>query len=136
MWGESYLDDRSSELENEANAVAQEHGLDADRVWAVLARLENCVWLLTPPERELRQAIRALGASEALQLFEQEEHLEWLAWRVIWFRSLMSEATPLYTLAELADLTGSFVAHLERNREQLVATGYPRTTFESSSWFD
>jgi hypothetical protein len=43
---------------------------------------------------------------------------------------------PLLSIEELAKVTGSFRAYLDKNRDPLIKTGYPYTSFEECPWLD
>lgn len=51
------------------------------------------------------------------------------------FRELNYSDTPFYTLDELAYTAMEFVDYLYNNRSSLIKTGFPRTKFHQSGWF-
>jgi hypothetical protein len=71
----------------------------------------------------------ALAAFESLDpsLFRQREQL---------INYFSDPAVPFYTLEELADLMSEYAAHLVANRESLIETGLPKTSFERCNWLD
>ena len=132
-----------------AGLLSERHGLDAGCVTGILQRtardhngnrLVGRLDAQVPPSSvpfapSLSEALHYLPAEQALRLFEQED-LDQLAERQQLTAFLVDRDTPLYTLAELAELTADFIAHLERNSEPLLATGRPRTRFFRSRGLD
>jgi hypothetical protein len=132
-------------LQQWAEPLAAEHGLPVSRLIRIRKRtLESHL----PPEVQpayLRLALkfepalqRALGylpAHEVLSLFERSDPLM-LAARDYLVRSFSHPATPFYTLPEIEGLFFEFSRHQEANREHLLRTGYPATSFERCRWLD
>ena len=130
----------------EASRLSQRYAIDRDRV-------EDCLKKLvvglgqgsTGDARGLAFAIRAgslsfiddalheLGPQDALALFEQED-IGVLARRVWATEYLAREQVPLYSLAELANHTESFITYLETDRDHLIRTGLPRKSFGACPW--
>ena len=134
----------------EAEALARRHGLNPDRVRRVLVRTATDADGRPLPaasaERDnlanglrfsptLDEALAYLPPEEALSAFERIEPAA-LARRSALIDYLADRATPDYTLDELAGLLDAFARHLERNRDALLRTGYPRTRFGPSAWLD
>lgn len=131
----------------EAEALARGTGLDPDRVRSVLERTARDWQGRRLPDKggfddlergvmfwpSLEAACYYMRPDEALWLFERAD-LRRLEERVVFVDYLADPGTPLYSLDELAWLTKSLISYFERNREHLVRTGYPKTTFERSSW--
>lgn len=49
---------------------------------------------------------------------------------------LADPATPYHTVNELGDIAAAYADHFKRQRDPLIETGYPNSTFELSHWFD
>src|SRR5688572_21457484 len=137
-------------LERRAAALAELHRLDCARVLEVLERTvrwqvegrasgSSATEARAEPELDFEpsfeEALDVLEPEAALALFESDA-TDRLAEREAVFRYVTSDTTPLYTTDELADLLDAFLAHLERNRDSLLRTGHPRTTFARSWWLD
>jgi len=125
----------SEELEQQANAIAREHDQDPDRVHSLLMDLSETMPPSRRPAEELCTAIGYMGPSQALDALEMED-LKRIAAGVVVVDYLMDSRAPLYTLGELAQLTEMFLAYLQRNRNNIIATGHPRTKFGPSPLFD
>ncbi len=121
----------------EAEDRAKKYGLDAERVRAVLEQLERIGWFTPnfPFDTAFDEAVSYVGSAKALEVFENED-LEDLSRRVSFLDYLQDDFTPSYTLEELADLTEQYISYVQRNRSDLVQTGFPGTDFERSRWFD
>lgn len=124
-------------VDGQANALARRHDLDAGRVRVAFHRLLDVGWLAPrfPWNTALDEAFEFLSPEDALGLFEEAD-LGDLARRVALVGYLAHEFTPLYTLDELADLARAFVAHLKRNKDHLLLTGHPKTSFARSPFLD
>jgi hypothetical protein len=82
---------------------------------------------------DLGEALRFRPGEDALATFESEP-LDELAKRADLTAFLVDPGTPLLTLAELVDSLEAFAAHLERNRDHLLRTGYCEGSVGGSSW--
>ncbi len=134
------MDDRElfvKEIEIEAKGLARKYNIDADRVKYIFSRLAEIGWYAPkfPKETALDIALQYREPEQALSIFEDED-LTRLATRVSAVEYLQSSFTPFYTLKELADLINKFISHLYQNRDHLIKTGFPETSFESSIWLD
>jgi len=124
-------------IDIEADACARRHVLEAQRVKNVFYELHEIGWVAPnfPFNTAFDEAIAYLTPKKALEAFENCDLLK-LSERV-WIVSYLSNwLTPFYTLEELAILIRQFLAHLDRNRRSLIETGYPKTSFCRSHWFD
>lgn len=74
-----------------------------------------------------------LPRNDALKVLEGHD-LHAFACRPRLVEQLAHPFVPLYTLPELAERTAGFIAHLERNREHLLLTGFSRTGFARCEW--
>lgn len=121
----------------EADAFARRHGLDARRARKAFRRMAESGVLgpKFPFFTDLDIAVRFVEPARALDIYEHED-LRVLSERVDQFMYLADFLTPLYTLAELADLLEAFVEHLRRNVEVLARMGHPQTSFAASRWLD
>jgi len=140
MIGGVCMDDRElfvREIEIEAKGLARKCKIDADRVKYIFSRLVDIGWYAPkfPKETALDIALQYREPEQALSIFEDED-LTRLATRVSAVEYLQSSFTPFYTLKELADLINKFISHLYQNRDHLIKTGFPETSFESSIWLD
>ena len=81
----------------------------------------------------LHDAVRGMPPPAALALFETAD-LTQLEERAALFEWLRHPPLPLASLDELRHLTADYVAHLDRNRQLLIETGHPATSFERSPW--
>ena len=50
--------------------------------------------------------------------------------------SLASPLTPYCTIHDLRTNLYNYTRHIERNRDSLIHTGYPATSFEAFKWLD
>lgn len=123
--------------EIEADALARRAGLEPRRVKRAFQRLLDEGWLAPsfPRHTALDQALRFMTPADALALFEHAD-LAVLARRVALFEYLTDAFTPFYTLNELANLMRRFIDHLKRNRDHLLKTGHPQTSFSASPFLD
>ncbi|MDP9369277.1 MAG: hypothetical protein M3Q03_13550 [Chloroflexota bacterium] len=134
----------------EADALARGHGLDPERVYCIMRATATDAYgrPLPPPapgqdnlldglrfHRSLDEAFAYLPPEDALSAFERADPIA-LSRRAQLVSYLADPTSPSYTICELADLLGAFGRHLERNRDSLVRTGYPRTGFARSPWLD
>ncbi|MDD3927038.1 MAG: hypothetical protein PHT33_10335 [bacterium] len=97
------------------------------------------VYHYTNTSSEFRYMFQALsknlsGDDEVLDFLGRQplsvyKDREWL------FRELNDSDTPFYTLDELAYTAMEFVDYLSDNRSSLIRTGFPRTKFHQSGWF-
>jgi len=125
--------------------LASEYGIDdKDRVRRILER--TAIDLEGGPVREdsdvplifspfLYEALQYLPPEDALRIFESVD-LSILSKRCDAFWQLGSQLVPFYTLSEFADVAEKFVTHQQRNRDSLLKTGCPATSFKKSWWFD
>jgi hypothetical protein len=124
-------------VDSEAQELSKTHGLDEKRVVKVLHKLAEINWY--DPDyviySELEKAFNYLSPQDALELFEKED-LTRLATRVMLIEHLNDRTIPFYALDKLADLTKEFISHLHKNKEHLLRTGFPETTFEKSPWLN
>ncbi|HUU29574.1 MAG TPA: hypothetical protein VM123_17360 [archaeon] len=135
----------------EADALARGYGIKNNkRVRAIMERtavdyygrpLPNDADARDPLENGLRfipsfeEALSYLPPEEALAAFESIDPLL-LSRRTYLIEYFADPSTPFYTLKELANLCEKFRTHLEYNREFLIQTGFPKTSFEESKWLD
>jgi len=124
------------ELVTKMLSLASQHQLDPNRVESVAVRLGEVESVngYYPLFNVLEKSIEVLGPTEALHYLESED-LERLAQRVATLRFL-TRHDPLYRLDELASLATAMKIHLENNRQALLETGYPHTSFGQSLWLD
>jgi hypothetical protein len=135
----------------EADALARRHHIKSkQRVRAIMERtavdcdgrslaefagegdpLEN--GLMFSPS--LDEALMYLPPENALTEFECID-LPILLRRTQLIDYFADPATPFYTIEEFAQLMTEYGRHLEANRESLVRTGFPKTSFERCKWLD
>jgi hypothetical protein len=141
--------DPIQEIRDEAVDLAQEHGLEPERVFRVMEKLAVAwhEWLRPSEEDEsflgsrlwcppcFEDALRHLPAKAALELFEVGSPLT-LARRALTISHLSDPDAPFHTLDELADLLDAYVQHRQRSRDLLVTTGYPERSFARCLWLD
>jgi len=106
------------------------HRMPPDGVRAVLPFKSELVF-----HPSLYEALLYLPPEKALAIFESIDPLV-LSQRSYLVKYFLHPTTPFYTLHELADLAEQFLTHLERNRDFLIKTGFPRTSFDESKWFE
>lgn len=134
----------------EAEGLARRHGLDFDRVLRIMRRTATDALgrPLAPPapgrdnlldglrfHPSLDEALAYLPPEDALSVFERTDSGA-LSRRCRLLDFLADPTTPAYTLGELADLLDALGRHLERNRDPLLRTGYPQTSFAPSPWLE
>ena len=134
----------------EAEGLARRHGLDFDRVLRIMRRTATDALgrPLAPPapgrdnlldglrfHPSLDEALAYLPPEDALSVFERTDSGA-LSRRCRLFDYLADPTTPAYTFGELADLLDALGRHLERNRDPLLRTGYPQTSFAPSPWLE
>jgi len=140
---DDYIDPEASELawqtivQAKAKQMAQEYGVDKQRVEAIIYRLTEVGWtgFKFPLRNALEVAFDYFKPAKALELFETEP-VDMLAVRFYFVRYVRLKETLMYSLHELSDLTEEFLSHLESNRQHLLETGWPQTTFEKCRWLD
>ena len=117
--------------------LAVQHSLDCQRVFPVCVRARELDDDYGPAFVGIvEDAISHLGPLEALELLEEED-FEWLLCRIKSYPLLKGAfSAPVYSLTELADLAQACIPYLEGNRKHLLETGYPRTSFGPSAFFD
>lgn len=134
----------------EADALARKHGLDVERVRRVMVRTSVDAYgrAIPPPapgrdtlehglrfDPSLNEALAFLPPEDALTVLERVDPAV-LTRRCGLVEYLADPGTPSVTLAELVVLLETYAAHLERNRDALLGTGYPATSFGASPWLD
>jgi hypothetical protein len=131
----SISEDRAIELA--AESIRRDHGLALRRVQTVLRRLADMRWTdgSFPSTSPLSEAITRIGPDRALHLFENND-LGKLHDQVDATESLAESVLPIHPLDKLAEMVADFIQHLERNRQSLVATGHPQTSFSRSPFLD
>ena len=124
-------------IKSEARQLSAKYKLDQKRVVNVLHKIAEINWYdsSNATYSELEKAFDYLSPDDALVLFEKED-LTRLATRVMLVEYLNDNTIPFYTLDKLADLTKEFIDHLHENKDHLIKTGFPETTFEKSPWLD
>jgi len=124
-------------IKSEARQLSAKYKLDQKRVVNVLHKIAEINWYdsSNATYSELEKAFDYLSPDDALDLFEKED-LTRLATRVMLVEYLNDNTIPFYTLDKLADLTKEFIDHLHENKDHLLKTGFPETTFEKSPWLD
>jgi len=55
---------------------------------------------------------------------------------IIYTNYLSQDDIPLYSLKELESITKKYIDYLERNRDNIIETGYPETGFQTEHWLD
>jgi hypothetical protein len=126
------------ELEGQARALAEEHGLDPDRVLGVVRRGTDLI------ERHgdgmdqsiltlLREVMRSLPPQRVLETFERED-LVGLLKRHGYPAHLADADTPFYTTLELAGMVGEFHALLRQHQTILLEEGSSPVEFTRSRW--
>lgn len=123
----------------EANALARRHHIkNKQRVLAIMERTAvECgeEFFLKAFCPFLEGALSYLPPERALATFESVD-LSSLLQRTQQIYYFADPTTPFYTLEELAELMARYARHLEVNRESLIRTGFPRTSFERCKWLD
>lgn len=124
-------------IKTESESLARSHGLEPGRVEGILRRLAEVGWLSPdfPANTALHDAFEYCEPSAALNIFEQED-LEKLSLNVAVMDYLGDHGTPLYSLDELSEILAAFIRNQQHNRESLIQTGYPKTSFERSRWLN
>jgi len=138
-------------IADEADRLARRYRIkEKKRVQAILERTAGGVFQQPVPDGiyggktlrkgltfhpSLHEALLHLPPEKALSTFERDD-LNILAWRCFFVSFFSDQATPYYTLQELADLAKDFATHLGCNEEHLIKTGLPQTSFEKCRWLD
>lgn len=125
------------DVDKESKRIAKKYNLDEKRVRKILRRLYDLKWV--NPDyllvNEFEEAINYMSPTEALELFEKED-LARLAARSLTIKYLKNKQTPLYTLAELKELTEELILLFKKNRQHLEITGFPKMKYIKSFWLD
>jgi hypothetical protein len=127
------------QLERLVTEYAGAHGVDPLRVRRLFERIpqESPGGISAPSAGRLfASAFAYLLPEEALSFIEEADDLPKLVERVNLTSYLDDVFTPFYSLGELTDLTGQFIAHLRANRESIIQTGLPKSHFMCSFWLD
>jgi hypothetical protein len=127
------------QLERLVTEYAGTHGVDPLRVRRLFERVpqESPGGISAPSAGRLfASAFAYLPPEEALGFIEEADDLPKLVERVNLTSYLDDVFTPFYSLGELADLTGQFIAHLRANRESIIQTGLPKSHFIWCFWLD
>ncbi len=143
------LSEERKRIDGQARELASRYKLDVKRVRRLLERLSYILVFGGTLSRSIEEtqrsgvllhdhvetALEILPGEDALALFESED-LGGLAEHVTCTQYLGAMGDNLRTLNELEGLIASFLSYLERNREHMVRTGFPETSFERSQWFE
>lgn len=114
--------DKRALLNKKARELAKRKGWDLKRALTVL---EETAW----------EARKYLERGRVRELFERESP-ERLLFRVDFTPHLLGGKLPLYSLEELEELTEAFIGHLQKNRGELIRTGYTWNRFRASYFLD
>jgi hypothetical protein len=140
------FDDLEQIVEEHATRLAKTYGGDRDETRDLLWGTVEWGFPEFPTENgepefhpSIEDALQWLGPEAVQRLFwqldddgvcdlgEREEDYSWL---------YPASKSQLFTIEELETITRDFIDHQRRNRDHIVSTGWPRTPFGKSQFFD